>query len=114
MTKLLIKEFTKSNRAISALDGEKVFQQITANFQINEPVILDFEGIELTITAFLNSSIGKLYGVYTSEQIKQLLDIVNLNNDEKRLLKLVIEKAKERFGKYNDTNDDNIDVVNES
>jgi hypothetical protein len=114
MIRLLIKEFTNSNRAISAVDGEKVFQQIITHFKNNETVILDFAGIELTITAFLNSSIGKLYGVYTSDQIKQLLDIENLNNDEKRLLKLVVEKAKERFSKYKNFNDDNIDVVNES
>ncbi len=114
MTKLLIKDFTNSTRAISAIDGEKVYQTIYSHFQKNEPVVLDFYGIELTITAFLNSSIGKLYGVYPVDKIKELLNIENLHHDEKLLLKLVIDKAKERFGKNISENNDNIDLVNES
>lgn len=113
MVTLLIKDFTKSSRAISAIDGEKVFQQIDTCFKKGEPVLLDFKGIELTITAFLNSCIGKLYGNYSQEKIKELLNIENLNEDEKLLLKLVIDKAKERFSKQYPTHDDNIDIVNE-
>ena len=114
MTTLLIKDFTKSSRAISAVDGEKIYQQIDTYFKKGEPVLLDFKGIELTITAFLNSCIGKLYGSYAQEKIKDLLNIENLHEDEKLLLKLVIEKAKERFGKNYPTPNDNIDLVNES
>lgn len=113
MTTLLIKDYTQSNRAISAHDGEKVYNEILAHFSKKEPVILDFSGIELTITAFLNSCIGKLYGTFSSDEIKKMLDIQNLQNDEKRLLKLVIDKAKVRFSKP-DSDIDNTDIVNES
>jgi hypothetical protein len=101
MATLLIKDFTQSNRAISAQDGEKVYNAILTYFTKKESVVLDFSGIEITITAFLNSCIGKLYGTYSSDEIKEMLDIRNLQNDEKRLLKLVIDKAKERFNKPN-------------
>lgn len=100
-----IKDFTKSDRAVSAIDGESVYAQVEMCFMNNEPVVLDFEGIELTITAFLNSSIGKLYSTFEVEKIKRLLSIVNLNKDELPLLKFVIEKAKERFGKDERNND---------
>ena len=113
MKSLLIKDFTKTSRAISAIDGENVFKAINTHFQNGESVTLDFDGIELTITAFLNSSIGKLYGIYAQEQIKEHLDIKNLKDEEKQLLKLVIEKAKIRFSKNYPFPDDNIDVVNE-
>lgn len=112
MTTLLIKDFTQSKRAISAQDGEKVYNEILSHFTKREPVVLDFSGIELTITAFLNSSIGKLYSQFPSEVIRELLDIQNLENDEKRLLKLVIDKAKERFQKPNSEADDS-DLINE-
>ena len=112
MTTLVIKDFTHSNSAISAHDGEKVYNEILQHFKKNESVILDFTGIELTITAFLNSSIGKLYASYSSEIIRNLLDIRNLANDEKRLLKLVIDKAKERFNNPS-SDSDNVDIINE-
>ena len=98
-TTLLISSFTNSNRAVSAQDGDKVYNAILPYFEKNESVTLDFEGIELIITAFLNTCIGKLYGKFSSDELKTLLDIQNLKKDEMRLLKLVIDKAKERFNK---------------
>lgn len=113
MSRILIKEYTKSPRAVSASDGERVFLTIKSDFEKGEKVLLDFSGIELTITAFLNPSIGKLYSLYSSDKIKELLDIVNLGNEEIPLLKLVIDRAKQRFNKGGDlTDNDNIDLVN--
>ncbi len=113
MQNIKIKDITNSHRAISAVDGDLVFNQVVASFENKEPVTLDFEGIDLTITAFLNSSIGKLYSKFSTETIRELLDIKNLSQDELPLLKLVIERAKERFGKNYPTDLDRIDVVNE-
>lgn len=97
MANLKIKDYTGSSKAISALDGEVIYSKIIEAFERKEPVVLDFSEIDLTITAFLNASIGKLYSHYNSEEVKNLLDIQNLNQDEVLLLKFVIEKAKERF-----------------
>ena len=113
MQKILIKDITQSHRAISALDGEKIYNKLLSHFENSEKVVLDFEGIELTITAFLNSSIGKLYAKYDYQFLKEMLDIKNMNSEELLLLKLVIEKAKERFSKNYPSNLDNIDFVNE-
>ncbi|KYG71761.1 uncharacterized protein DUF4325 [Roseivirga ehrenbergii] len=113
MKTIRVQDITQSHRAISALDGEVVFKKIIDSFGKNQPVMLDFEGIDLTITAFLNSSIGKLYSLYSSVQIKELLDIKNLPSEEVQLLKLVIDRAKERFSKEYPDELDNIDFVNE-
>lgn len=113
MSTINISQITKSKRAISAADGDIVFDRIVSAFKNKEKVVLDFEGIELTITAFLNSSIGKLYSLYSSEDIKELLDIVNLPNDEVSLLKIVIDRAKQRFSKEYPEDFDSIDIVNE-
>ena len=64
MQTIFIKDITKSHRAISAQDGEKVFDLIVSYFEQKEKVTVDFTEIDLTITAFLNSSIGKLYSKY--------------------------------------------------
>lgn len=113
MHTIKVKDITNSHRAISAIDGETIFKLIVDSFEKKEAVIIDFEGIQLTITAFLNSSIGKLYSKYSSEEIRALLDIKNLPADELPLLKLVIDRAKERFGKPYSTGRDYIDIVNE-
>lgn len=106
-----IKEITGNNLAVSALDGEKVFKQIIDRFNSNQVVELDFSDIDLTITAFLNSSIGKLYSIYPQSKIRELLKITNLKQDEIHLLKIVIDRAKLRFD--NQSNTDNTDIVDE-
>ncbi|MBN8697688.1 MAG: STAS-like domain-containing protein [Bacteroidetes bacterium] len=111
MIKILIKDFTNSSLAVSANDGEKIFLEISKAFEKGEKVLLDFEDIDLTITAFLNPCIGKLYAKYPSEKIKELLDIINLSKEEVPLLKLVIESAKERFNKENSGDLDENDLV---
>lgn len=111
MNKIIIKQVTGNSLAVSAFDGDKVFSQIINSFNKNENVELDFSEIDLTITAFLNSSIGKLYSLYPSEKIRSSLKISNLKQDEIQLLKLVIDRAKERF---NNPNSDDIDLVNEA
>jgi hypothetical protein len=111
METIKIKDITNSHLAVSSIDGDKVFNIIDSNFRANKAIKLDFEGIELTITAFLNSSIGKLYSIYEVDKIREFLKIVNLKQDEIELLKLVIEKAKERFG--SDFSNEN-DIVDEA
>ena len=97
MTTLRIRDFLSNNLAVSAVDGDKVFEKIKESFERDEEVTLDFEGITLVITAFLNSAIGKLYGSYDEDKVRQLLDIQNLDQEELLLLKLVIDRAKLRF-----------------
>lgn len=111
---IIVKDFTEGIFAISSEDGEKIYFEINKSFLNKEKVILDFSGIEITITAFLNSCIGKLYANFSSEEIKNLLTVKNLNNDEKPLLKFVIDKAKERFGKINPNDEDKIDLIDEN
>lgn len=113
MHRIVIKDITKSNRAISANDGDKVYESIIAHIEQGEKVILDFQGISLTITAFLNSAVGRLYSTYKNEKVKEMLSIENLQQQELPLLKLVVDKAKERFTKPYPTDLGEIDLLNE-
>jgi len=113
IVRLKISDFTRSHRAVSAKDGDQVYESIVSNFEAKMPVILDFSGIELIITAFLNNCIGRLYFSYSSDQIKELLRIENLDPSEVGLLKLVIDRAKDRFEKKYPKNIDEIDTLND-
>lgn len=86
-----------SDSAISVDDGEKVFKKIDQALSNNIKVELDFQNINLIITAFLNAAIGQLYSKYSSEELNNNLKLVNIKPEDKSLFQLVIERAKKYF-----------------
>lgn len=95
--KLVVKEIINGDTAVSTDDGDLVFQKINQAFQENQIVELDFQGIYIMTTAFLNAAIGQLYSLYTSEQLNTMLKLVNVADDDRVLFKKVVERAKEFF-----------------
>lgn len=94
---LVIKDIIKGDTAVSTDDGDLVYQEIVAILKLGNPVELDFSGINIMTTAFLNAAIGQLYSAFTSEQLNSLLKLVNVAADDRILFKKVIERAKEYF-----------------
>lgn len=99
MTRLIVKDIINSELAVSTEKGEMVFEAINSYLQNNEKLIIDFKGIDLIITAFLNSAIGKLYGNknYSGEFLNNHIKIENVESEDISLFKDVIERAKEYF-----------------
>lgn len=87
--------------AISVDDGNNIFAKIDHAITNKVNVVLSFQNIELIITAFLNAAIGQLYSKYTSEELTAHLQITNVRPEDKRLFKMVIERAKEYFSNPN-------------
>lgn len=83
--------------AISVDDGDLLFKKIDNALQNNLTVVLDFQNINLIITAFLNAAIGQLYSKYTSEQLNEKLKLENIKPEDVYLFKKVIETAKDYF-----------------
>jgi hypothetical protein len=94
---LKIKELINRDIAVSSDDGDFVYEQIVKC--INEKCVaeLDFSGINILTTAFLNSAIGQLYNTYSSEQLNTSLKLKNVADEDRILFKKVIERAKEYF-----------------
>lgn len=95
--RLVIKDIIKGDTAVSTDDGDLVYQEIVVILKLGNPVELDFSGINIMTTAFLNAAIGQLYSAFTSEQLNSLLKLVNVAADDRILFKKVIERAKEYF-----------------
>jgi len=97
--KFIIRIFDEvgGSSAISVDDGSNVFQKIDSAFSQGLPVTLDFQNIDLIITAFLNAAIGQLYSKYSSEELNENLELINIKSEDIRLFKKVIERAKEFF-----------------
>ena len=90
-------ELIASHAAVSTTDGENLFDRIKKAFDSEIKVVLDFNNIELITSTFLNSSVGRLYGHYDTDFIKEHLSVININDDDLVLLKKVVDRAKEYF-----------------
>ena len=58
------------------------------------PVELSFQNVDMLTSAFLNTAIGQLYRDFSEKQIRDLLSVTEIANEDKVLLKRVIETAK--------------------
>ncbi len=97
MIKLIVKDIINSDTAVSTDDGDKLFKHINSVLKENKIAQIDFSGIEMMTTAFLNAAIGQLYNHYNSEQLNKSLKLVNVASEDIILFKKVITRAKEFF-----------------
>lgn len=99
MENLNVKNIINSNIAVATDAGDKVFMQLIASFDKGEKIRLDFEGITILTTAFLNAAIGQLFsqGKYDSTFLNSSLKFVNIQPEDKPLFVMVVNRAKEYF-----------------
>lgn len=98
---LIVKDIIQSELAITTDDGNLVYDSIHKALNQKNQVKLDFEGINIIITAFLNSAIGRLYEDYNSEFLNSHLILENVANEDKNLFRIVAQRAKEYFADKN-------------
>ncbi len=79
--------------AISLQDGLLVFNKIKNFIENKEKVELDFVGIDLVLSTFLNPAIGQLYYLYDKDLVDSLLEYKNLMDVDNQTLKKVIQNA---------------------
>lgn len=93
-----IRSFISSAMAISPEAGERLFEEIYRALQQKKQVELDFSGIDILVSAFLNSSIGKVYGTEFKNAFEEKRIIVsNISEQDKATLLLVQKRAKAFF-----------------
>ena len=80
--------------AISSEDGLRLFDILKNYLKNSQDVKLDFSGVELVASAFLNASIGKLYSCFTAVDIENYIHITGLDDAEIELLDLVCVNAR--------------------
>ncbi len=87
----------ESPSALTREQGEMIYSYIISELSNGNHVVLDFSGIESTITPFLNVSIGRLYETYTSSQLNDSIEFSNLPKGTDVKIKLVTENAKHYY-----------------
>lgn len=64
---------------IDAADGQKIYELLHKALTEKKAVTLSFKGIELLITAFLNTAVGQLFKDFTEEEINLYLSKTDLD-----------------------------------
>lgn len=90
-------EVVSSPLCVASGDGHKVYERLAAAFGEGRKVALSFHNVSTLTSAFLNAAIGQLYGRFSEEQIRTLLKVEHIQQDDLALLKRVIETAKQYF-----------------
>ncbi len=108
-----VKDIISSNFAVSTDDGDKIYALLNSYFSKDEKVVLNFEGITLMTTAFLNAAIGQLYSnnKYSSEFLNNYISLINVDDQDKHLFGIVVKRAKEYFAdkdKFDQNSSDSI------
>ena len=89
--------------AISTEEGDSLHERIDKALNKGIHVQVSFKNIQLITTTFLNAAIGQLYKKYTSDQLNEKLEILNLEQTDKETLKKVISVAKQYFKNQQET-----------
>lgn len=99
MNNLIVKNIIESDIAVATDAGDKVFNEIVFHLNKRSAISLDFVGISILTTAFLNAAIGQLYSnnKFSSEFLNDYLKITNVQEEDKPLFSMVIRRAKEYF-----------------
>lgn len=79
---------------VDAEDGEKIFEVLKKILEQNNKAVISFLNVEMLTSAFLNTAVGRLYGQFNQEKIKENLSVKEISDDDKLLLKKVTDTAK--------------------
>jgi hypothetical protein len=95
--KIKVADVIGSNLGVSSEDGRAVFEKIRIALNARQSVELDFTGIDLVISAFLNASVGKLVENLSIEEIHQRIKFTGMADGDPELLEKVLENARRYY-----------------
>lgn len=83
--------------AVSSRDGALLHEVLRQHLAEGRSVVLDFDGVRNITTAFLNASVGRLYGEFDPGVLRSCLRATNLRPGQGPLLAQVITRAQAFF-----------------
>ncbi len=83
--KIGIYAITGDSFCVAAEDGEKVFAQIKKALLERKKIDISFLNVEMLTSAFLNTSIGNIYGEFDENKIKDSLTVSDISDEDKLL-----------------------------
>ena len=78
-------------------DGQKVYDLIYPELSRGRPVEVDFDGVRVLVSLFVNAAIGRLLEDISTEELNRLLTVSNLPPGGVETLKRVIENSNDYY-----------------
>ena len=80
-TNIDVKNTIHSPYCIDMEDGNIIYNHVKKELEDGSVVVLSFDGIEILITAFLVSAVGKLFETYDAERLHSSVKAIGLHKD---------------------------------
>jgi hypothetical protein len=93
---LMIHEMFGEN-VLNPEDGERLRLIFRDELAAKNNVVLDFTGVRIVASAFLNAAIGQLYADVPEQVIREHLKVMNLSEIGKFALKRVVDNSKRYY-----------------
>ena len=90
-------EVVGSPLCVASNDGQKVYERLAAILSEKHSATLSFRNITTLTSAFLNTAIGQLYGKFSEDEIRDSLSVEDIDDEDIKLLKRVVDNAKQYF-----------------
>lgn len=97
MKHIRIYDKINSNIADDNKKGDFVFEEIKQAVHQKEDVLIDFSGIDVLNTAFLNNAIGKIYSIEYNLRKNSKISITNFPLELQDLLEETINIARDKY-----------------
>ncbi|HSS22231.1 MAG TPA: STAS-like domain-containing protein [Pyrinomonadaceae bacterium] len=94
--KINVRELIGEN-CVSYDDGKRIYDLIHPELQSGKLVNLDFSGVRVLVSLFLNAAIGHLLEDVSTENLNQLLVVSNLPQGGLETLRRVIENSRDYY-----------------
>ena len=88
---------TRGNKAISSDDGQMLHDRLLKILNEKKNATVDFKNINLIVSSFLNSAFGQLVEKFDIDSINRHIRVDNISDDDRELLKKVLETAELYF-----------------
>lgn len=99
MNELVVKEVIGSASASTPSKAKLLLNALRNAVDSKRTTSIDFSGLSIITTAFLNSSVSKLYSLYDISDLNKYIkfDISSLTPLQKERIQMVIENAKPKL-----------------
>lgn len=94
--RIIVKELVGAN-ALTLSDGQALYEQIHPRLLAGDIVNLDFAGVETFASPFFNAGVGQLLADLQPNTLNELVKFQNLPGLGQRILRRVINNAKEYY-----------------
>lgn len=109
-----VNDYVSCNKGVTPDEGQPIYDRLMGIFNDGNRAVLDFSGVEIATTAFLNVFIGNLYRTYTSDDLKGMLELENVSSSTAFRIKKVTDNAKSFYRDEEKYNESVESVLNEN